>query len=140
MQNPKPSGTPSVISAVCRNGFRASNNVHRGNVVGDTRQIRTADDKIIVERLEKLDNENRIFSYSILASPFPLKDYVVTITVGGSGENTSVTWECSCEADGAPEEDVQKLVNSIVQGGLKSLKSHCELDSTTTSLKKLKPE
>src|SRR5262245_32592373 len=48
---------------------------------GRVRHVATPNGETIVERLEKFDNAARSYSYSIVQAPFPITDYLSTISV-----------------------------------------------------------
>lgn len=112
------------------------------NIVGGSRELTTDRGDTFIEKLELLDDDDMTLAYSIVSGPLPVKNYIVKqrVTRDGQGAKSIVHWACDCEADGAPEEKVQQVIEAVVNGGLKSLKQHCELDATDLSLKKLKPE
>lgn len=110
------------------------------DIVGGTRDLTTDRGDTFIEKLEMLEDGDMTLCYSIVSGPLPVKNYVVKQRVTGSGNKSMVHWVCNCEADGAPEEKVQHVIEAVVKGGLAALKQHCELDSTDLSLKKIKPE
>ena len=48
---------------------------------GRVRSLTTSDGGTVVERLEAFDNRQRSYTYSIIQAPFPVVDYLSTITV-----------------------------------------------------------
>jgi len=65
------------------------------------------------------------YTYTILTSPLPLKDYKSTISVSGSGGTATITWTGSFTPN-APDNGVEKVVSSIYSAGLAGLKSKLE--------------
>jgi hypothetical protein len=65
------------------------------------------------------------YTYTILTSPLPLKDYKSTIGVSGSGDTATITWTGSFTPD-APDNGVEKVVSSIYSAGLTGLKTKLE--------------
>jgi polyketide cyclase/dehydrase/lipid transport protein len=57
---------------------------------GRVRHVANPNGETIVERLEKFDNAARSYSYSIIQAPFPVTDYLFTISVHQkAGESAS---------------------------------------------------
>ncbi|MEE8321011.1 MAG: SRPBCC family protein, partial [Gammaproteobacteria bacterium] len=73
--------------------------------------------------LEKRDENERVYTYSIINSPLPVANYTATIRVmdDGSG-NSTVEWSSEFNADGAPENDAIEVIQGIYQAGLDNLK------------------
>src|SRR5215831_15522982 len=65
----------------------------------------------------------RSYSYSIIEAPFPIADYLATISVnqkaGGSG--CLVDWSATFIAKGVSDSEVSKLFQGIFEDGLKAL-------------------
>src|SRR5262245_20279756 len=102
---------------------------------GRVRHLAASNGMTIVERLEKFDNAGRSYSYSIVHGPFPITDYLATISVhdkaGVSG--CLVEWSGTFIAKGVSESEASKLVQSIFEDGLKALSVRFET-STRLSL------
>jgi PKD repeat protein len=77
----------------------------------------------IIEKLEKKDDNERVYSYSIVDSPLPVANYTASIRVidDGSGKAT-VEWSSEFNADGAPESDAINTISGIYQAGFDNLK------------------
>ena len=90
---------------------------------GRVRHLDTSNGVTIVERLEKFDNAARSYSYSIVQAPFPITDYLATISVHPkAGENGCVVdWSGTFIAKGVSDREASKLVQGIFEGGLKAL-------------------
>src|SRR5215510_11211783 len=90
---------------------------------GRVRHVANPNGETIVERLEKFDNAARSYSYSIIQAPFPVTDYVATISVhekpGGSG--CLVEWRGTFVAKGFSDSEASKLFQGIFEDGLKAL-------------------
>ncbi|MEE8536027.1 MAG: SRPBCC family protein [Kiloniellales bacterium] len=77
----------------------------------------------IVEKLEKSDDEEHVYTYSIVESPLPVANYSATIRVTESeGGGSTIEWSGEFDAKGAPEPDAVKVVEGIYQAGLDNLK------------------
>jgi len=90
---------------------------------GRVRHVATPNGETIVERLEKFDNAARSYSYSIVQAPFPITDYLSTISVRQkAGENGClVDWSGIFVANGVSDSEASKLVQGIFDDGLKAL-------------------
>jgi hypothetical protein len=77
----------------------------------------------IKEKLDETDDTS--YSYEILESPLPVKNYKAKISVepDDRGEDRSViTWEATFDANGASDEDAAKKISDIFTAGLKGIK------------------
>ena len=90
---------------------------------GRVRHLDNSDGQTIVERLEKYDSSARTYSYSILQSPFPVADYLATITVTSinAGEGSLVEWSGTFTPNGVSDDEVHSLFQGIFSDGLKAL-------------------
>jgi len=89
---------------------------------GQTRTLSLAGGGKIVEKLEKVDDGARTYTYSIVDSPLPVSNYTATITVTGEGDNSTIEWSSEYDAAGASNEDAMKVVEGIYQAGFDNLK------------------
>jgi len=90
---------------------------------GRVRHLATSNGVTIVERLEKFDNAARSYSYSIVQAPFPITDYLATISVHpkAGGYGCVVDWSGTLIATGGSDSEASKLVQGIFEDGLKAL-------------------
>ena len=90
---------------------------------GTMRRLSLAGGGTIIEKLEKKDDKERVYSYSIIDSPLPVANYKASIRVldAGSGKAT-VEWSSEFTADGAPESDAMDIITGIYQAGFDNLK------------------
>ena len=90
---------------------------------GTMRRLSLAGGGTIIEKLEKRDEKERVYTYSIINSPLPVANYTATIRVmdDGSG-NSTVEWASEFNADGAPENDAIDVIQGIYQAGFDNLK------------------
>ena len=97
--------------------------LHEG---GRVRHLANPDGSMIVERLMAFDEEGRSYSYNILRSPFPQKDYLATLSVKDidGGKGARVEWSGEFKPVGISDEEVSKLFQGIYDDGLKALKAH----------------
>jgi hypothetical protein len=90
---------------------------------GSMRILSLASGGEIVEKLEKYDEKEKIYSYTITDSPLPVKNYSAQIKIIDHGEGkSSVEWSSEFEADGAPENEALDVITGIFQSGLDNLK------------------
>lgn len=76
----------------------------------------------IIETLTAMNNEKRIYNYTIIASPLPVSDYESSIAVKTNGSNGSVvTWSSSFNAAGISHEEAAKVIRGVYQAGLNKL-------------------
>lgn len=89
---------------------------------GQERILTLAGGGRIVERLERSDDAERVYSYSILNSPLPVANYKATIRVrDAEGGACDVEWSSEFDPAGAPEADAVKVIEGIFQAGLDNL-------------------
>jgi hypothetical protein len=75
----------------------------------------------IVEALVKMDAAGKSYTYSIVSGPLPVANYTSTIAVYADGVTSVVNWWGKYDAKGAPDADVQKIIQGIYDAGLKAL-------------------
>jgi len=92
------------------------------NKEGETRKLSLAGGGTIIEKLEHKDDHSRTYTYSIVDSPLPVKNYTATLKVTGEGENATVEWSSEFEAAGAGDTDAMKAIESVYQAGFDNLK------------------
>lgn len=77
----------------------------------------------IVERLEQIDEKDRLYRYSIVSGPLPVANYTATLRVRDDGKGNSVVeWSSEFDPAGAAEMDAVKMVQSVYQSGFDNLK------------------
>lgn len=89
---------------------------------GSTRTLSLAGGGKIVEKLVSKNDDERVYTYSIVDSPLPIKKYNATLRVSDKEGKSEVEWSSEFEADGAPENDAIKVVEGIYQAGFDNLK------------------
>lgn len=103
--------------------------------LGAVRQLTVKDGPSFTESLRALNNENMSFTYDIIESPLPLKDYVSTVGVRPNEEGGSiVSWsgvmrrknEAASPPEGESDAAVVKFITGAYQGGLQNLKKVLE--------------
>jgi hypothetical protein len=81
---------------------------------------------------EKLvDHDDESYTYQILESPLPVKNYQAKLWVEEDArqpDRTDIHWDATFDAKGASDEDAAKTIRDIFYAGLKNIK-HMALDS-----------
>ncbi|WP_327365351.1 SRPBCC family protein [Streptomyces sp. NBC_01217] len=92
---------------------------------GRVRRLENADGGVIVERLVAFDDAARSYSYTILDAPFPVTDYLSTLSVHevpGLPDASRVVWSGTFTPAGADEAEVTALFHGIYTDGLAALR------------------
>lgn len=90
---------------------------------GSMRRLSLTGGGTVVEKLERLDDSERVYTYSIIDSPLPVSNYTATIRVKEDGEGkTTVEWSSEFEAKGAAENEAMDVIAGIYQVGFDNLK------------------
>jgi hypothetical protein len=64
------------------------------------------------------DHEGLSYSYEIVESPLPVRNYHSTIKVSGSGNETTIEWSGWFDADGATNAEAAAVIAGIYEAGL----------------------
>jgi hypothetical protein len=91
-----------------------------GSMIGSIRTLETVDGKVIVERLDALDERRRSYSYTML-SGVPAAHYTGRLSVQPQGSGSRVRWDISYVANGQPNLVVKTIVSALQRTGLDSL-------------------
>ena len=95
----------------------------KGEGKGSIRTLHLMGGGTIEERLEQMDEEGRVYSYSIVSGPLPVANYKSTIRLHpAEGGKCRVEWESDFEAAGVPENDAVKAIQGVYQAGFDNLK------------------
>ncbi len=90
---------------------------------GNMRSLSLVGGGTIVEKLIKIDDQERVYSYSIVDSQLPVANYVATISVKDDGDgNSTVEWSSEFEAEDATENEAMDTIAGIYQAGFDNLK------------------
>ena len=78
----------------------------------------------VVERLETIDEKDRLYRYSIVSGPLPVANYTATLRVRDDGKgNALVEWSSEFDpVKGAPEQEAVNVIQNVYQTGLDNLK------------------
>ena len=92
-----------------------------GSGVGQLREMKTVDGKLIVERLEAIDNSRMVLEYSLIAG-IPAKPLRGIVHVSGVTQGTRVTWSINYRPSGQGELIVRLIINTLVERGIHALR------------------
>ena len=77
----------------------------------------------IVERLEKIDDDDRLYRYSLVSGPLPVANYTATIRVKDDGKGkATVEWTSEFDPKGATELDATAAIQDVYKMGLENLR------------------
>ena len=94
-----------------------------GQGKGSVRTLHLAGGGTIREKLEQLDEEGKVYSYSILSSPLPVMNYNSTLRLEKNDKGgCTVRWESDFQPSGAPETDAVKAIQGVYQAGFDNLR------------------
>ena len=95
-----------------------------GSGVGAVRKCGLGDGAFVFEKVEAIDEAQRVFSYSITESPLPLVDYVGRMQVSpGADGGSEITWSCEFGCDAAAEAEMTTMLEGAFADGLAGLQS-----------------
>lgn len=90
---------------------------------GRIRRLRLVGGGEIVERLKVLDDDERLYRYSIVSGPLPVANYTATVRVRDDGSgNSRVEWSSEFEPSGVSETDAMQTIQGVYQAGFDNLK------------------
>ncbi len=91
---------------------------------GTIRRLSLAGGGSIVERLERIDDQEQVYRYSILESPLPVANYSAELRVrpNADGSSCEVEWSSDFNPAGASIEDASKVIRGIYETGFNNLK------------------
>jgi hypothetical protein len=92
-----------------------------GRQVGDVRQCTIDNGPSLTENQTARSDADYTYSYAILESPLPLKDYQSTITLQDKGGQTMMEWSATFDPDPGKEEELAGMVKGIYQAGIDNL-------------------
>ena len=76
----------------------------------------------VVEVLEEHDPGGRTYTYRIIESGLPIKDYVSTMTVHEQGGSSELEWSATFESVGVSDEEASAIIEGIYDAGIGGLK------------------
>ena len=93
-----------------------------GEKKGSMRTLQLIGGAKLVERLEEVSPNERLYRYSIIESPLPISNYFSEIRVKDNGDGTStVEWSSDFDVNTGNETDVVKTVQEVYQAGLDNI-------------------
>lgn len=93
-----------------------------GAGIGQLRRIETLDGKEIVERLDAVDDANRLYRYTLVAG-VPASRYTGTIEVKPNGSGCVASWRVDFLASNQPDIVVKDMVSTLEKTGFGNLKA-----------------
>ena len=108
--NALPDWHPAVITSKLEDGGK----VRRLSLFGGVE---------IVERLEKIDHNDRLYRYSIVSGSLPVANYTATLRVkdDGAGKAT-VEWSSEFDPKGASESEATTAIQDVYKMGFDNLR------------------
>jgi carbon monoxide dehydrogenase subunit G len=91
-----------------------------GEGVGQLRTIETIDGKQIIERLQAMDNSQRLYRYTNV-SGLGVVDYTGTFDLKPTGSGSSVEWRVQFLADNQATLVVRTIVSTLMKTGFEAL-------------------
>ncbi len=85
------------------------------------RKLSLAGGGTILEKLEQVDDSERVYTYSILESPLPVANYTATIRVRATAGGCNVEWSSEFDPAGAAENDATAAIRGVYETGLQNL-------------------
>jgi len=108
--NALPAWHPAVISSTLEDGGR----LRRLSLLGGGE---------IIERLEKIDDGDRMYRYSIVSGSLPVANYTATLRVRDDGRGGStLEWSSEFQPAGASEADASAAIRNVYQTGFEQLR------------------
>jgi hypothetical protein len=91
---------------------------------GRVRQLDIAGGGSLTEKLEKFDDQQHVYSYSMVQGTLPVADYRATIKVSEAedGKGCTIEWSSEFLPSGASESDVAAAIEGIYKAGFENLK------------------
>jgi hypothetical protein len=93
-----------------------------GEGQGSVRTVHTPGGAV-VERCERLDDDARVLSYSIVSgNPYPISDYLATMTVMSvDADNSELVWSATWQTDEDPE-PIEANLTRFIRGTARALR------------------
>ncbi len=90
---------------------------------GQIRKLGLVGGGTVVERLERIDDDERVYSYAIVDSPYPVSNYVATIRVRAEGDKKAIVeWSSEFNPAGASANEAMKTMEALYQAGFDNLR------------------
>jgi len=99
-----------------------------GSGVGSVRTVDLEGAGQFVERLDEVDDSERVYSYSVIDSPLPMSECSVEVRVKDNGDGTStVEWKGDFAAEKGDELRAVRTFQQLYQDALDRLQSRISL-------------
>ncbi|MDJ0942929.1 MAG: SRPBCC family protein [Kiloniellales bacterium] len=96
-----------------------------GDGEGSTRRVELEGAGTFVERLDRRNDGERTYSYSIVESPLPISEGTVEVRVKDNGDGTAtVEWTGSFESEALSEFQTVRVFQQLYQAALDNLGHH----------------
>lgn len=93
-----------------------------GTGIGAVRTLTLADGGEVKEKLESLDPDQHLLTYSIVESPMPIQNYTGTMQVDELEEGRSMfTWSSTFDAADGTEDDMKEALEGLYNLGVEGL-------------------
>lgn len=94
-----------------------------GEGIGAKRMLELKDGGEIIEKLEKVDDRNKVLTYKIVSGPLPVDNYVSEMKVNElTPHQSEITWSSSFVAKGASDEEAKETIEGIYNMGFEGIK------------------
>ena len=91
---------------------------------GETRVLTLGNGANITEKLLAHSDDKMSYTYAIMESPLPVKEYVSTISVDRTNEGSIVKWTSTFNASDVTDEKAIEVISGIYEAGLGALSHH----------------
>jgi mxaD protein len=96
-----------------------------GTGIGAVRTLTLADGGEVIEKLESLDHDQRLLTYSIVESPMPIQNYTGTMQVDELEDRRSkFSWSSTFDAVDGTEDEMKEALKGLYNLGVKGLQQH----------------
>jgi hypothetical protein len=93
-----------------------------GKGIGAVRTLTLADGGEVKEKLESLDADNKVLTYSIVKSPMPIQNYNGTMQVDELEDGRSeFTWSSTFNAAEGTEQEMKEALEDLYKLGVQGL-------------------
>jgi len=89
---------------------------------GQMRRLSLAGGGTVIEQLERINENERTYSYSIVDSPLPVANYTATLKVTAEGDTCTVDWSSDFDPAGGMEGEAADIIRGVYEAGLDNLK------------------
>lgn len=90
-----------------------------GEGVGALREMDLVDGGRIVDRIDSIDQQQRLFRYRRIEHPFPVSQYVGVVTVRETpGGNAAICWSVAIDANPDAPENLLDFIHQALSDGI----------------------